>query len=119
MKNKEANKKRKWWIAIPLLLLILPLSAAVRLRWFSSSGVIVYGSDARRLFSQCSRSSPFNVSGYYLPSLGDASRVEKTLPQYLSQQRCQDKALNFSDYHFQYAGFTRQGRNMIYVNAFP
>jgi hypothetical protein len=115
--KKTKRLKYKWWLWI-LILLLLPLATALRLHWFSGSSVILCGSAARDVFNQCSRSAPKGVSGYYLPSLIEVHRLESALPQYLSTQRQLGKPINFLNYHFQYAGFTRNGHNMIYINAF-
>ena len=108
--------KRRWgWIFV----VVVPLAMAFRLRLYSSTGTILFGSSGQALFSQCSRESPRNVSKYSLASWSGVQQLERGLPPYLSRQKPGGVPLRSSAYHFQYAGFWRNGREMIYVNALP
>lgn len=116
--NKRLRMKKTAAIAV-LLILPLSLAATTRLRWFSGQGNILFGSPARALFNQCSRSTPAGIRGFYLPETADISNLEASLPVFLTAQGQKTAHIQLSKYHLQYAGFIRANRKLIYANAFP
>lgn len=115
------------------IILVLTIALAGFVLWRSvfkqeslevgSHSVILYGEAARPLFDQCSRSSPAQVEGFWPPTAQDIQQLESILPRFLAAQHLRDGApLNLRrtqslNYYKQYAGFLRNGRKMIYLNA--
>jgi hypothetical protein len=68
---------------------------------------------------QCSRTSPGPSAPFWSPASAQVEELEKRLPAYLRQQKHAAHADKLASYLRQYAGFTRKGRKLIYLNAFP
>ncbi len=80
--------------------------------------VVLTGRAAKRVFNQCSRAAPTQVSGYWTPLASDIKPLETEAPAFFSSQK--DKPdLPWNKYARQYAGYVQGGRRMIYVNCAP
>ena len=79
-------------------------------------GAILSGAEAKALFNQCSRASPQH-DGWWKVSPRDVQNLEASLPRFWNAQKPKPSK-PLTDYYRQYAGFTRKGRKMIYLNAF-
>lgn len=119
MLKNATKRKRKWWLITPLFFILLPTLVALRLRWFSSQGVILAGSSGRDIFGQCSREEPPKVSGFWCPYPWHVSDLESALPQFMNKDPNTIKPFILKDYYLQYSGIVRNGRYLIYANAFP
>ena len=67
------------------------------------------------LMRQCSRSAPSDVSGFWIPSVGEVMALERRLPEFLRKTQPEIK---LPDYYRQYIGVISHGRKIIYLNAF-
>jgi len=75
--------------------------------------------ESKSALMQCSRVSPGPGEPYWSPTPAQIEELEKRLPSYLRQQKHAGHADKLPSYLRQYAGFTRKGRKLIYLNAFP
>ena len=119
MFNTASKPKVKWWKAISMLIVCLPVLVALRLHWFSSQGTILFGSQARAVFNQCSREEPSGIDGFWCPYPWNIRHLEAALPHFLDGKRNETGPLVLKDYYFQYSGFIRNRHYLIYVNAYP
>ncbi len=78
-------------------------------------GVTLSGAAAKGLFHQCSRESP-RADGWWKVSPRDVQNLEAASPRFWNAQKPKSH-LSLTNYYRQYAGFRRQGRKMIYLNA--
>lgn len=86
----------------------------------SPRGVVLLGQVARPLFKQCSRQSP-SANGYWNPTNGDIEKLELLWPKFMVPQARKMKLpmkMPLQNFYRQYAGFMRNGRRVIYINAF-
>jgi hypothetical protein len=85
----------------------------------SRSSVILGDTQASGLLHQCSRDSPQQVSGTWLPSSAQIAALEERLFPILRRElsRNQYRASKPEDYFRQYAGYVVGGRKFIYVNG--
>ena len=98
-----------------LALLLVALGYAIRYRWYSPYGRIVpSGSGILEEHYQKA-----DVTGNYLPALGEVDEMESRLDIHMSKMYCQGQKYKFGDYHYQYVGIVYKGRKKIYVMAFP
>ncbi|MBV9865742.1 MAG: hypothetical protein JO316_10350 [Abitibacteriaceae bacterium] len=119
MANTGIKRKRKWWVILLLGFVLIPALVALRLRWFSNQGVILTGSSAEGLFGQCSRDAPTGVSGLWCPYPWTIARLETNLPRFLRSNPNLRSTFSLKHYYIQYTGFIKNGRYLIYANAFP
>ncbi len=73
-------------------------------------------SEGPTLIRQCSRGSPAEVSGFWVPSLSQIAALEERLPELI---RKKGQKVNLSDSYRQYLGVISRGKKLIYVNSFP
>jgi hypothetical protein len=105
-------------VGLTMLGLAWPLHAAERRQpW-----VLLPESQASAVVQQCSRAVP-RITGTWVPTARDLKRLEHdlaTLRGRLAEACCAPKARldDPSQYLRQYAGVLREGRRVIYVNAF-
>jgi hypothetical protein len=87
-----------------------------------AEGVVIPGSHAPFLLSQCSRPTPGPGSSYWIPTAADLERMEKDLPAFIKEHGNPANPNLFQElkkYRRQYAGVVRNGKKAIYVNLFP
>src|ERR1700722_11229192 len=72
-------------------------------------------SEGPALMKQCSRGSPTNVSGFWVPSSEQINTIEKLLPKFLLNNGG-DK-IKFSNSYRQYVGIISNGEKFIYLNS--
>lgn len=91
-----------------------------------SDGTIFPAEHARELLRQCSRATPQNVDGTWLPSQTQIRELEARLPmaaiQFMEKEGWAKKYQEHfasTRYDHQYGGLLVHGRKIIYVNAFP
>jgi hypothetical protein len=84
-----------------------------------AGAVILPGSKANALLSQCSRGAP-SANGTWRPSPADIRSLEAQLPSALRRLRATDGALGRAPagYGRQYVGIVVSGRRLVYGNYF-
>ena len=109
----------------PALILGLLLVSSVALAGSISKlnpadGSVLPESVAKTLLDQCSRTSPQQVQGTWLPTPDQISELEARLPAALDEALGNQRN-RFKQGYFrrQYVGFVIGQRKIIYVNAFP
>lgn len=137
----------KLWKLTTLIVLLGFIGTLVKIaqaQVVSARVTILTGAEARKVFKQCSRSTPANITGYWTPTSAQAREMERRLPAYLKSLKWaysaeELKALKasggfsekqlkelmrsfpkpaFASYHRQIAGYTQKGERFLYVNAF-
>ncbi len=111
---------------ILLIIFILngPLSHCQDLKFAPILCAVFDSSQGKELLHQCSRSSPKNVSGFWMPTAGDISILENNFRSIykISSNACCMYGEYFSDslknYGFQYLGVIIKGQKFIYIDAF-
>jgi len=99
-----------------LILAALSLQAwAIEPVSVSDRAVVLNPERASQMVKQCSRRSPTEVSGSWMPTLGDITLIEKALPQFIAHRARLHRPA--SAYCRQYVGLISRGRKIIYVNA--
>lgn len=126
---KEAREPASTWARRPSAWgLVCAAFLAVGLAWRAALPVqplpkgeqigprsaILFGDAARPLFHPCSRQAPA-TDGFWDPTAQDIATPEAELPAFLQSAR---EPAALASYFRQYAGFTRGGKKMIYLNAF-
>jgi hypothetical protein len=74
------------------------------------------------LLHQCSRNTPKDVSGFWVPSAADIAKLEALLVPFLRsslETRLILPADPLTRFHRQYIGFIRDGKRYIYGNFYP
>ena len=107
-----------------LILALASLCASLALRAapaqvraaLSARSTILRGASARPLFKQCSRSSPA-ADGFWNPGARDVAPLEASFTSFWRAQKRPARTPPLARCYRQYAGFTRGGRRMIYLNA--
>jgi hypothetical protein len=82
-------------------------------------GAVLTGSAGRSVFDQCTRDVPQGRDGYWDPSAEQIQQLEADLVAWLRTHKLPESDEPIQQSWRQYAGFTRLGRRLIYVNAFP
>ncbi|HET6230841.1 MAG TPA: hypothetical protein VFE05_12280 [Longimicrobiaceae bacterium] len=85
----------------------------------ADQAAVIDSAHARGVFDQCSRGVPFGITGYWTPSKDDIRKLEAALPAYLHGIKLPESDAPAGASWRQYAGFIRNGRRLIYINAFP
>jgi hypothetical protein len=84
--------------------------------------VVLPGAVASGLLNPCTRVAPKPVEGYWLPDDSAIARLETDLRELLTnvlpRVRSPEPVPNPAVYFRQYAGILREGKRLIYVNAF-
>ena len=75
-----------------------------------SNFVILSGESSKIVFQQCSRPSVTKVEKLWTPTENQIASFEKALENFVKDK-------SFLDYNKQYAGFIREGKKYIYLNA--
>lgn len=88
-----------------------------------NSWTILPRQEAEEMRQPCSRPFPDGLSGWWEPTKAEIERAEKKLPDAIDAafarlQRPEDRRRRPNHYYRQYAGFYRNGKRLIYVNAF-
>jgi hypothetical protein len=76
---------------------------------------VLNGEEAKKVFDQCSRPVPTNISGYWKPGKNDIQILEASLQKY---NKPKDIRYPMSDFYAQYVGFIRNKKKYIYINFF-
>jgi hypothetical protein len=81
-------------------------------------------SEAKNVTNQCSRPSPDNFTDTWQPSEAEIREMESRFPQIkkLRVKECcirGEQIENPERYYMQYIGIIVDGKNLIYINAFP
>ncbi len=99
-------------------------AASVALEPVSERGAVMPTRVGRTLLSQCTRSGPWGVTGFWTPSPETISQLESRLPTVVDSvlRRVPDIGPAYpsaKEYYRQYIGIQRwTGKKSIYVNAF-
>ena len=86
--------------------------------WNPKDGVIFPPDRAQTLLHQCSRGTPGNVEGFWLPQIAQIFELEQRLPGILEKNLSGQQHSPIGDYKRQYAGLIVKKRKIIYVNGF-
>jgi hypothetical protein len=83
---------------------------------------ILLGTEAEKMTRPCSRSFPERLVGSWRPSPAEVEAVERSLPSaidaaFLRLRQLGNQQKRPERYYRQYAGFVRDGKRVIYVNA--
>jgi hypothetical protein len=84
----------------------------------TARGVILSGSIATPVFTQCSRPAPRDAAADWTPSIDEIARLEERLPAFVSGLGDHGPSRPLGEYRRQYVGFSRGAHRYIYVNAF-
>ncbi len=107
--------------ACGILLLLLTATVVAAPTLDPDNGAILPPEVARDVLNQCSRNVPGPVQGMWQPSKAQIQNLEALLPKALDEAFAKrgEHPNRSAVYLRQYAGFIVDGRNIIYVNAFP
>jgi hypothetical protein len=86
--------------------------------WDAKDGVIISPDKAKRFLDQCSRPSPQNVIGFWLPTPAQIAELEVRLPGILEAALKGQRHSPVKNYWRQYAGLVTDKHRTIYVNGF-
>jgi hypothetical protein len=70
------------------------------------------------LLKQCSRPTPQNIEGFWVPTEQNIARLEQLLVPFLTSISGGKSALPLEHYHRQYVGFIKGGKRYIYGNFY-
>lgn len=102
------------------VLLLGALGMAGQIPTGEKSWTVLPVGETKTVLSQCSRVAPRPGEPFWSPTPAQIEELEKRLPVYLRKQRRSEQADQLSSrYLRQYVGITREGRKLIYLNAFP
>lgn len=94
------------------------VSAMAAPLWRAQDGAVMPPDKAKDLLHQCSRPSPQNVTGTWLPQAAQISELEARLPPLLERNLAGQRHPDIAHYARQYAGLVQKDRRIIYVNGF-
>jgi len=110
----------RWAVALALLL-VSATSAVGHAGLDPKDGAILPREVSMDLLRQCSRGSPREVTGKWLPTAKQIRELEARLPAALEAVAFQRGSQygQPADFRRQYAGYIVHGQKIIYVNALP
>lgn len=111
-------------LLISTLILFRISSECQSLKFKPSFSVALDTSYGPTLLTQCSRSIPENVNGFWAITSSDIQTIEdklETVKNLTAKECCliNGKVDSLENYAFQYIGVTINGKRFVYVNAFP
>jgi hypothetical protein len=106
-------------LATIVLLLTVRSNGTEKLVVFPAAGRYIVPPDGDNTLAQCSRPTPKNVRGFWLPRLEDIDRLELSLPPYLFDLKKAGQTVPAPGvYHRQYVGIIQNGQRLIYGNFY-
>lgn len=104
--------RREGWVCFALFLALLSVSDV---SWAQQRRIFVLTtSKGPALLKQCSRDTPQDVDGFWVPSSEEVAELEARLEPFLKASSSGRRVLPLDQYHRQYIGFTKHGKHYIY-----